>query len=249
MTRKYLSLLVASLFAAPVALAQQAADPFRFSGTVGVGGMATDDDVPDAAKLHEYRDLSDGLLTNFDIKGRNSKWWLDLFGENLGRDDQYVNVRGGMYDVFKYRLYSDALKHNFMLFGITPYSGGGTSTQRTVFPRLNASAWEHLEEGYKRRDDGVMFEYQRASPWYARIEANQVTWSGSKSGSSSQGTSPGNGFVELAFPVDYTTRNAIVEGGYNRRLSDEPVAHVQPDHRRRRAPLVPVRRPGEVLTC
>jgi len=217
MNRKYLSILVASLFATPVALAQQAADPFRVTGSVGVGGMATDDDNPDSAKLHEYRDLSDGLLTIFDVKGRNSRYWLDLFGENLGRDDAYVNLRGGMYDVFKYRLYSDALKHNFMFFGITPYSGAGTATQRTTFPRLNPSVWDPLELGYKRRDDGVMFEYQRASPWYARVEANQVTWSGSKPGSSSQGTSPGNGFVELAFPVSYTTRNAIVEGGYNTR--------------------------------
>jgi len=216
MKRKYLSLLVASLFAAPLALAQQA-DPFRVSGSIGVGGIATDDDVPDAAKLHEYRDLSDGLLTTIDIKGRNSRWWLDLFGENFGRDDQYINLRGGMYDVFKYRLYSDALKHNFMFFGITPYSGAGTATQRTTFPRLNASTWEPLELGYKRRDDGVMFEYQRASPWYARVDANQVTWSGSKAGAASQGTSPGNGFVELALPVNYTTRNAMVEGGYNTR--------------------------------
>jgi MtrB/PioB family decaheme-associated outer membrane protein len=216
MNRTYLSILVASLFSAPVALAQDA-DPFRFSGSIGVGGMAVDDDVPDAAKLREYRDLSDGLLTIFDIKGRNSRWWLDLFGENLGRDDQYVNLRGGMYDTFKYRLYSDALKHNFMLFGITPYNGAGTATQRTTFPRLDPSTWNPLELGYKRRDDGVMFEYQRASPWYARVEANQVTWSGTKAGSSSQGTSPGNGFVQLAFPVDYTTRNAIVEGGYNSR--------------------------------
>ena len=213
---KPLCLLVASLFAAPVALAQQA-DPFRFSGYVGVGGMATDDDVPDAAKLHEYRDLSDGLLTIFDVKGRNSRWWLDLFGENLGRDDHYVNLRGGMYDVFKYRLYSDALRHNFMFFGITPYSGAGTSTHRTTFPRLDTSTWNPLEIGYKRQDDGVMFEFQRASPWYVRVDANQVTWSGSKAGSSSQGTSPGNGFVELAFPVEYTTRNAMVEGGYNSR--------------------------------
>jgi predicted CXXCH cytochrome family protein len=65
---------------------------------------------------------SDGLLTTIDVKGRNTRWWLDLFGENFGRDDQYINLRGGMYDVFKYRLYSDALKHNFMFFGITPYT-------------------------------------------------------------------------------------------------------------------------------
>jgi hypothetical protein len=62
-----------------------------------------------------------------------------------------------------------------------------------------------------------MFEWQRSAPFYLRVEANEVNWSGSKPGSSSQGTSPGNGFVELALPVDYKTRNATAEFGYNTR--------------------------------
>ena len=130
---------------------------------------------------------------------------MDIFGENLGRDDQYLNAKGGMYDVFKYRLYSDALRHNFMFNGITPYSGAGSSTQRAAFPRLDTATWESLDVGYKRRDDGLMFEWQANNPWYARVEANQVTTSGSKPGASSQGTSPGNGFVSLALPVAVRT--------------------------------------------
>ena len=218
MNAKPLSLLVASLFAAPAAMAEeQPADVFRVFGVVGVGGIATDDNAADASKLNEYRDLSNGVLTLVDVKGRGTRHWFDLFGENLGRDDQYVNLRGGSYEAYKFRLYSDALKHNFLFNGITPYNGAGTDTQRTTFPRLDTSAWNPLDIGYKRRDDGVMFEWQKAAPWYARVEANQVTWSGSKPGSASQGTSPGNGFVELSFPVEYKTRNAIVEAGYNTR--------------------------------
>src|SRR5205809_225484 len=110
MKRKPICLLVASLFAAPAAFAQET-DAFRLSGTVAIGGISTDEDARDTAKLNEYRDLSDGLLTTFDVKGRSSRYWLDLFGENLGRDDQYIAARGGSYDVFKYRLYTDALRH------------------------------------------------------------------------------------------------------------------------------------------
>ena len=215
MNRKPLCVLLAGLLAAPGAMAQQS--DFRIFGSVGVGGLATDEDAADAAKMNEYRDLSNGLLTIFDVKGRGSQHWFDLFGENLGRDDQYVAMRGGAYDVFKYRLYTDALRHNFMFNGRTPYSGAGSSTQRATFPRLDPAAWDSLDIGYKRRDDGLMFEWQKNEPWYFRVEANQVTWSGSKPGASSQGMSPGNGFVELALPVDYTTRNAVVEGGYNTR--------------------------------
>ena len=217
MRPKPIVLLVASLFAAPDVLAQ-AADDFTVFGTVGIGGMHTDEgDTADPAKLNEYRDLSSGLLTIFDVKGRGTRHWFDLFGENLGRDDQYVALRGGMYDAFKYRLYTDALRHNFMMNGLTPYAGAGSAMQTATFPRLDTSSWFSLDEGYKRRDDGGSFEWQRGDPWYVRVDANQVTWSGSKPGASSQGGSPGNGFVELAFPVQYKTRNASAELGYNTR--------------------------------
>jgi len=218
MNRKIVSLLVANLFAIPAALAQEAAGPFRWSGTLGLGGMHTDDkDAPDASKLYEYRDLSNGVLSIFDIKGRGSRYWFDLFGENIGRSDEYVDARGGKYDSFKYRVYTDALRHNFLFDGRTPYTGAGGPVQAATFPRLDPSQWNAVNSGYKRRDTGVMFELQSANPWYARIDANQVNWSGSKPGSSSQGTSPGNGFVELQLPVDYITKNAQAEAGYNTR--------------------------------
>ena len=216
MNRKPICILVASAFAAPAVLAQQS-EGFRVFGSAGLGYLYNDEEAADKAKLHEYRDLSDGLLTIFDIKGRGTRQWFDLFGENLGRDDQYVDLRGGMYDAFKYRVYTDALRHNFMFNGLTPYSGAGTATQRTTFPRLSTSTWFPLDEGYKRRNDGGSFEFKQGDPWYFRVDANQVTQKGSYPGSSSQGSSPGNGFVELAFPVQYKTRTASAEGGYNSR--------------------------------
>ena len=115
MDKKLVGLLIANLFAAGGAFAQD--ESFRLQGSVTLGGIRVDDnDAKDASKLNEYRDLSNGVLTTFDLKGRDSRYWLDAFGENLGRDDAYVTLRGGLYDVFKYRVYTDAMKHNF-LFG------------------------------------------------------------------------------------------------------------------------------------
>jgi hypothetical protein len=215
MNKKLIALLVANALVAPAAFAQEAS-PFRVTGNVGIGGIAVDDkNALDVSKLNEYMDMSNGLLTIFDIKGRGSEYWFDLFGENLGRDDQYIAARGGSYNAFKYRLWTDALKHNFLFNGRTPYAGAGGTTQTAAFPRTDPATWNSLDEGYKRRDDGFAFEWQRAAPWYARVDANQVTWSGNKTGASSQGTSPGNGFVDLAFPVEYKTRNASAEAGYS----------------------------------
>jgi len=217
MRKKLICLLIANLFAAAAPAFAQTND-FRVSGTVSGGGIATDDgDARDPYKLNEYRDLDDGVLFGFDVKGRGSRYWFDLFGENLGRDDQYINLRGGTYDVFKYRLYSDSLRHNFLYNGRTPYNGAGSPTQRATFPQLDPNTWNTIDSNYKRRDDGGFFEFQGVSPWYVRVDANQVSWKGSKPGASSQGTSPGNGSVDLFFPVDYTTRNATFEGGYNTR--------------------------------
>ena len=215
MGKKLISLLIANLFAvSPAVFAQDMA----VTGSLGLGGIATDDDDSrNPYKLYEYRDLDDGVLATFDIRGRGSRYWFDLFGENLGRDDQYLNARGGVYDVFKYRLFSDSLRHNFLFNGITPYNGAGSTAHRTTFPRLDTSTWNPIDSSYRRRDDGGFFEFQGVSPWYVRVDANQVTSKGNKPGSASQGLSPGNGFVELFFPVDYTTRNATFEGGYNTR--------------------------------
>ena len=88
MGKKLISLLIANLFAvSPAVLAQDMA----VTGSVGLGGIATDDDDSrNPYKLYEYRDLDDGVLATFDIRGRGSRYWFDLFGENLGRDDQYL---------------------------------------------------------------------------------------------------------------------------------------------------------------
>src|SRR6187402_858995 len=108
MRQKLICILIANLFGASAPAFAQSND-LVVGGSVGVGGIATDDDdARNPFKLNEYRDLDDGVLFGFDVRGRSSKYWFDLFGENLGREDQYLNARGGMYDVFKYRLYSDA---------------------------------------------------------------------------------------------------------------------------------------------
>lgn len=215
MNKRLLSILVANLFVAAPAYAQD----FTVEGTVSAGAInvRNKDDVVDAAKLNEFRDFSSGGLSAVDIKGRGSRYWFDLFGENVGRDDQYIGVRGGVDKTLKYWLSSDSLRHNFLFNGHTPYANPGGLEQRppSNFALLNEGLWTPLDISYKRRDDAVGFELQALSPWYVRVDGNRVKTSGTKVGSSSQGLSPGNGYVDLAFPVDYETRNASVEGGYS----------------------------------
>ena len=55
------------------------------------------------------------MLSNVGARGRNSTSWFDGYGENFGRDDQYMFLRGGMYDVFKAGAYLNDMPHNFVV--------------------------------------------------------------------------------------------------------------------------------------
>ena len=207
--------LIASLLVAGT-VAQADDSPFTWSGTVGIGGQIVDTSgTDDEGKMREYRDLTNGLLSLLDLKGRSQTYHLDLFAENLGRTDMYIDLRGGSYGSFKYRLFSDSMQHFFTTDARTPYSGAGTATQRAALPNLDPSTWNTYDLAYKRRSDGVMFELSLNSPWYVRADVGELSFSGNKLQAYPQGTGSGNGFVDLAVPNDYSTRNLSLEGGYS----------------------------------
>ena len=219
MQRKLLSVLIGGLFVSAPVLAQNLGAQWVTQGAIGLGGIFSDIDSRDASKAEQYRDLSDGVLSIIEFRGRNAQsgYWLDFFGENLGRDDMYLNLRGGQYDAFKYRFYTDWMTHNRLYGGAgrTPFAGSGSGDLRATFPQPNPATWNDLYIGFDRRDTGGFFEWQRNSPWYFRVDANYVERDGTKIGSAANGTSPGNGFVDLAIPVDYKTTNASAEFGYS----------------------------------
>lgn len=214
MKTRIFATLIASLFVAGPAVYADDSD-FKLTGTVGIGGQLVDTSgTVDEGKMREYRDLTSGLLSLFDLQGRSSTYHLDLFAENLGRKDMYIDLRGGSYGSFKYQLFSDSLQHFFTTDARTPYSGAGTTTQRAALPSLDPSTWNTYDLAYKRRSDGAMFELSFNSPWYVRADVGELTFSGNKLQAYPNGTSSGQGFVDLAVPNDYSTRNLTLEAGY-----------------------------------
>ena len=214
MNPKPISILMVNFLAGcPFALAD---DGMVWSGSAGIGLRGVNETARDPSKLNEYRDLDSGVIGIFDVRGRSDDYYINAFGENLGRDDQYLDLRGGKYGVFKYRLYDNELRHNFGSGpgALSPYSGIGGATLTARFPSLNPAAWNGFDNSYTRQDIGGMFEFSGNSPWYVRVDGNQVERDGVKVIAAAQGASPGNGFVELPSPVDFRTRNFSVEGGY-----------------------------------
>ena len=159
----------------------------------------------DPSKATEYRDLSSGVLGTFDIKGRGTDYYLNAFGENLGRDDQYIDFNGGKYGDFKYRLYNNDLRHNLASGSgaLTPYFGVGTVNLTTPINATgiinkNPANWNAFDAGYKRQDIGAMFEVSAKTPFYLRFDGNQVNRDGIKPLAGAQGSSPGPGIHRFA---------------------------------------------------
>ena len=160
-------------------------------------------------------------MSNVGVQGRNSTTWFQGYGENFGRGDQYMFLRGGVYDVFKSGVYLNDIPRTFSSAAYTPFVGSGTNLLTATFPLAalptnppTGSSWNFFRLGYDRRDAGGYAEWQKNSPWYFRADANQVKFSGTRPGSGANGTSPGNGYTDLAIPQDFTTNNWGVEGGY-----------------------------------
>jgi hypothetical protein len=219
MRKTLLSTLIAGLFAAAPVFAQSDDDPMRVQGTATLGGIYNNTSARDTAKLEEYQDLGNGALSNVGVQGRNSNTWFQGYGENFGRSDQFMFLRGGMYDVFKAGAYLNDIPHTFSSSAFTPFVGSGGNVLTATFPLATLPAnpptnWNSFRLGYDRRDAGGYAEWQKNSPWYFRVDGNQVSFSGTKVGSAANGTSPGNGYTDLAIPTDYKTSNWGVEGGY-----------------------------------
>ena len=88
----------------------------------------------------------------------------------------YLSLRGGQYDVFKYRIYTNWIPHNFAFDARTPYDGAGSQPAgRRRSRRPIPTRWNQFDLGYERKDTGGHFEWQGMSPWYFRVEGNQVT--------------------------------------------------------------------------
>lgn len=230
MKPKIIAVLVANLFAVSAALAQEG--PFTFGGSLSVGGIGSHIDAKDEWKAQEYRDLDNGVIFNVDVRGRGGPNWIDIFGENLGRRDQFADINGGVYGLFKGRLYVNDIIHNTGLGLITPYSGAGTNVLTapvtgtgtgTTF-NTDTSTWNVFDARIKRRNIGGYAEVSAGSPFYFRVDANEAQWSGIRVLSAALGPSPTYGFAELPTPTDYKVRTVSAEAGYSTRTAHVSVS-------------------------
>ncbi|HEY5900774.1 MAG TPA: MtrB/PioB family outer membrane beta-barrel protein [Burkholderiales bacterium] len=219
MKPKLLSILVASVFVPALAQAQE---PQReWSGSISIGVRDVGLNTNDPSKFTEYRDLRDGasVFGGLELRRRGPNDYLNAYGENIGRDDQYLDLNGGRYGTYKYRVYSDLMRHNFGSGpgALSPFNGIGSNVLTATLPNTNPATWNTFDHSYKRHNFGGMVELQATSPWYFRVDANEVKRDGINVFAGAKGTSPGNGFMDLPSPIDYTAKNVSGEVGFSNR--------------------------------
>jgi len=231
MKRTTLSFLVAGLFAGvPAAHAQM-----QVTGSVTPGFMINDFKGDNRFRFDEYRDMRNGPTFGLNVRGDSQTHYLQVFGENIGRDDQFIELKGAEYGAYKYSLYNNNIIHNLTSDAKTPFNAPGstaltfTGTGGTAAGQAlnvaggvptnaflnNVNNWNRFDYGIKHENYGGLFEMQAsaASPFYVRVTGNQKNTSGLRPFGQA-GSSPGGPSFELPAVVDYTTTDAAVEAGY-----------------------------------
>ncbi len=239
---KLIAIVVAGLFAQNAV----ADDDFTWGGSFEAGGRGTNIDgasrngaygntAPlsttnplkpfagpgDDAKAQEYQDIRSAPIGVIDIRGGSRAYYLRAFGEEFGRDDQFINIIGGGFGAWKASFYNNDIPHNYSFNALTPLTGvGGTllgfsSPSGAYPPAQNPGSWGTWNYGTQRNTTGGNFEVSMKSPWFVRADYNEVRTNGIKPSSGQLGTGSGNGMIEFGAPADYKTQNTVIEGGYN----------------------------------
>src|SRR5215212_1163721 len=102
MTTRYATVALTAVAAAVSAAFAQEPPASSFVGSVSITGIHTDVRSDNAFRFREFRDLDSGVTAGMDVRGQANAWYYSLFGENLGRDDQFVQLKGGRYGLFKF---------------------------------------------------------------------------------------------------------------------------------------------------
>ena len=221
MTRSKKSVIALTALAAAISGAFAQEVPGGATGSVTIGGITASTSSQNAQenlfRFEEYRDLSNGALGGFDVRFGGNGWWNRLFSENLGRDDQYISLKGGKFGVLKYELFNDDIIHNTTFNAITPFNGVGTNNLAFIgtTPATDLTKWNRFDYSVKHKNYGGFVEGQATpdSPFYVRIEAKQKQSDGIRT-LGAAGTSPGGPAFELAAPIDWTTTDVSGEVGY-----------------------------------
>lgn len=198
--------MILVLLALPIAAPSLSFAEMR--GEVNVGLRANDFDE-ESARFDEYRDRSDGLFGSADFLMDEETYFVGASVENPALDDQYYELRGGVFGLFKGEIFYDELTHNLSYDNLTPAAGIGSDVLIVPSPVPPVSSWSSFDHDVEVKTLGADFIVDTRNPFYFKVSADQQQ----KDGIRPYGLYTGSVF-KLAMPIDYTTYNTMLEAGY-----------------------------------
>jgi len=188
-----------------------AADDADTEGYLELGIRGVDEDG-NSAKFEEYRDLTDGVFGNALLDYFKGSYYFGVEGKNIGQDDQFYMLKGGDYGKFKYSFFYDEIPHNLSFDDKTFFSGIGTSNLTILgIDPFNEAAWRTFDYTVDRKNYGGDVGISLKSPFFVDLGVNRQE----KDGLKPLGSGGFSGQVEMPEPVDYTTDNFTIAGGYH----------------------------------
>ncbi|MBI3131015.1 MAG: porin [Acidobacteria bacterium] len=240
MSAKY---VIGSLLAlAPMLASAQDAKSTETTGEFTVEGRKVDVD-PKSAKYNEYSDTRNGFphykvgLEWVDAESGN---FLDLKGMNLLRDDQSVSLGFGKFGLWSLVVDRNETPHNLSFKAMTPFRNQGQglytvdSTAGIPNQHLAGTAAQMLANdaataawlpgqlrptslGTQRDKTGATFTLTPTEHLKFRLVLSDEQRSGTKVGYGSIGDRPPRTLnVQLAEPLDFSSRELRLEAEYNR---------------------------------
>ena len=221
-TRTPTGLLYPLPYAYP-AMTQSKSDPDLWStgwieggllGSFGVNGTNTK-----AAGFQEYGDWSNGPLgtiLGFRMENRKTAWFMSGLAENVGRDDQYYQLKTGRYGEYYITLSFDSIPHVYSTQARSLWNGVGTgdltlrnglvpgaSTPAQVDAALAAAP--NMELQVTRQKAALSVTY---APWQSIEAYLQIAneWrDGTRPISATFGYPFENGATQIIEPIHYRT--------------------------------------------
>ncbi len=172
------------------------------------------------AKFNEYRDIRNGPTGQFELQYERGGYFVDAYGQEVGRKDQSYGLYGGQWGSFRYDFKYDELPHNFTEQARTFYSGTGganlTYTPQppsTFLPNTNFKTWNTFDYSIERKTYSGGFKLDMLKPFFFGVSAAKEERRGVMP-IGAAGTNPGGISLELPSPINYLTDTFRLEAGY-----------------------------------
>jgi MtrB/PioB family decaheme-associated outer membrane protein len=170
------------------------------------------------AKFTEYKDLEEHwrLFGKVKIGADSEQYFLKFKGYDFGYDTQRYSLDGGLWGKFKLDLSYDEIPHNITFDARTFFSGAGRDTLVSpAVPSLNSNTWNTFDYSTERKKFGSGLKLDLIKPFFFNASYSREEKEGIKpAGIAPINLSPGSFSIEVPEPVDYTTNNINLEGGY-----------------------------------